>query len=355
MSDNLGRVLGERIAAYRETLVSTPLKRSLFSRYPWQHRIAHVHLADAIPTPITRLETADGSLWVKRDDLTSTFYGGNKVRKLEYVLAEVAERNCTPVVVGANASHQVLATSMFSQLLGIGCEVVLFPQPPTPGDTVVSEVLDGLGVPVYRASNRYALPLATARALITQGGRNERKCLIYPGGSSPHGNLGYVDCGLEIADAVLAGDCPEPDVVYTAFGTGGTAVGLAIGLTLGGLKSRVCAVRVADPVVSNRWHLKNEEWRTRRLLDSLDVRTQPSIGRISLVTDYLGDGYGHPLARADSAVDLARRSGLCVDQTYTAKALAAALDHQRRETSDVVMFLNTLSAVQPAGDPCPRD
>lgn len=347
MTDNLREALDRRLSVYKETLDSTPARRAIFNRYPIQDRIPHVPLADVLPTPVTRLETGSGNLWVKRDDLSSTLYGGNKVRKLEFVLAAARERNCTQVVVGATGSHQVLATAIYTRLLGIRCMAVLFPQPSAPEEELVSAVLDALEVPVHRAPSANRSPLTTAGVLLSRRHGVDRKCLVYPGGSSPAGVLGYVNCGLEIAGAVEAGECPEPDAVYTAFGTGGTAVGLAIGLVIGGLKSRVHAVRVAEPIVSNRTHLRTLEWRTRRLLRGLDIRYPDAFSRIRLVADYLGDGYGHPLPQAGFATDLAVRADLPIDQTYTAKALAAAIDHQRRNRSESVMFLDTLSAVDP--------
>lgn len=342
----LQQELDRRIGEYQQRLGADPATRLLLDRHNLRDKITHAQLADGLPTPITTLETDSGMVWVKRDDLTSSLYGGNKVRKLEYVLADVARRGCVPVIVGATASHQVLASVVFSRLLGIRCEVVLFPQPPTPQDAIVKSVLDAFDIRVHRASTPYRSPWATARALA--GWRRRRRlCLVYPGSSSPAGTLGYVECGLEIADAVRSGICPEPDVVYTAFGTGGTSVGLAMGLKLGGLSSKVCAVRVGEPIVSNLPHLRIIEWRARRLLGSLGVDTSSAIGRISLETAFRGKGYGHSTAEAEAAAELAVGAGLPIDLTYTAKALAATLDQHGQGPSRNIMFLETLAAENP--------
>lgn len=334
--------IDREIDDYRRRLAAAPQERILLDDFGIGDKIPHVPLADGLPTPITSLDTGSGELWVKRDDLTSSLYGGNKVRKLEFVLADVARRGRVPIIVGATASHQVLASVLFGRLMGIECEVVVFPQPPTPEEAVLTAVLDALDVSVHRASTPYRSPQAVARTLAAWRTDN-RVRLVYPGSSSAAGALGYVNCGLEIAHAVNAGACPEPDVLYTAFGTGGTTVGLALGLELGGLASRVCAVRVGEPIVSNMVHLRVMEWRTRRLLGSLGVKTASAVDRISLETSYLGSGYGHPIPEAQQAVDLARGAGLPIDQTYTAKALAAALDHQRRLPAASVMFVETLA------------
>ncbi|MGD9702250.1 MAG: 1-aminocyclopropane-1-carboxylate deaminase/D-cysteine desulfhydrase [Acidimicrobiia bacterium] len=351
MSDqHLRRALDRRITDYRATLSGSAVGRPLLTDYGVAGRIPHRVLADGLPTPVTGMDTGAGTLWVKRDDLTSSLYGGNKVRKLEYVLAHAATRGCTPVVVGATGSHHILASVLFCRLLEMSCEVVLFPQPPTPEAAVVQAVLDAYDVRVHRASTPNRSPWATARTLADGWRRGDRLCLVYPGSSSPAGTLGYVDCGLEIARAVQSGICPEPAAVYVAFGTGGTAVGLSIGLALGGLSSEVRAVQVGEPIMTNRPHLAITEWRTRRLLRSLGVDAPRSMHRISLVTAYLGEGYGHPLPGAAPAVELAHRAGLPVDQTYTAKALAAAVDHQRRAPSEHIMFLETLAATDPVSE-----
>ena len=164
-------------------------------------------------------------MWVKQVDLASSLYGGNKVRKLEYVLADAHDRDYSPLVVGGTASHHVLAAVVFARLLGIDCEVVLFPQPPTREQRVVRAVLDAFDVPIHRASTANGSPWAVVTALVSGLARRRRVRLIYPGRSSPAGTLGYVDCGLEIARAVRAGECPEPAVVYTAYGTGGRPSG----------------------------------------------------------------------------------------------------------------------------------
>lgn len=343
--------LDRALASHRARLEAETGEQRLLETHGVAGRLPRLHLADGLPTPVTTISSDHGPILVKRDDLTSTLYGGNKVRKLEFVLSEVKRRRCVPVIVGATASHQVLASVLYGRLVGVECAVVLFPQPPNPEEAVLSMVLEAFDVPVVRSATPNRSPLAVARALAARGAGGRRRCLVYPGSSSPRGTLGYVECGLEIADSVQRGQCPEPDIVYTAFGTGGTAVGLALGLQLGGLATSVCAVRVGEPIITNRAHLRLIEWRARRLLTSLGIPVRSAMHRISLETSYRGEGYGHPLPHARAATALAASAELPVDQTYTAKALAAALDHRRRDPRAEIMFLETLSApLRVAGD-----
>src|ERR1700677_4477293 len=162
------------------------------------------------PTPVEALAglSAPGcALWVKRDDLTHHVYGGNKVRKLEYLLGDARARGAKRLVtVGAVGSHQVLATTYFGTKAGFEVEAVLVPQART--DRVV-EVLRadlGLGLRAFPVGSWAAAPWALL-GRVASGAR-----LIPLGGSSAVGTEGYVDAGRELAEQVRQGAMPEPDV-----------------------------------------------------------------------------------------------------------------------------------------------
>ncbi len=116
---------------------------SLSERWSRLRSLPHVPLATT-PTPVERsraLSEALGSdVWVKRDDLTGTRYGGNKVRKLEYLLADAMDRRAdTIVTTGAAGSHHVLATSIYGRQLGLDVHGLLVPQPKTPHVAVMCQ------------------------------------------------------------------------------------------------------------------------------------------------------------------------------------------------------------------------
>jgi D-cysteine desulfhydrase len=287
------------------------------------------------PTPVERLPDALGrgrDVWVKRDDLTSGRYGGNKVRKLERVLdvvrASGARRIVTP---GGAGSHHVLATALYAGDLGIGVDAVLVPQPRTP------HVVDNLRAIAARARIWPAGSFADAGAVIAD-------CVacgafrVPVGGSTLDGALGYADAAAELVDQVARGELPEPKVVVVALGSGGTAAGLAAGFAVAGARIRVIAVTVAEP---GAWIA----WRARRLAAACvrELAPEATVGpRIEVVERYLGRGYGHATPEGDRALVLAARYGLSLDSTYTAKAFAAA--SELPEADDPVLYWQTLSS-----------
>ena len=291
------------------------------------------------PTPVERLPDALGrgrDAWVKRDDLTSGRYGGNKVRKLERVLdlvrASGARRIVTP---GGAGSHHVLATALYAGDLGIGVDAVLVPQPYTP------HVADNLRAIAARARIWPARPFADAAAVIAD--RVACGAFRVPvGGSMVAGALGYADAASEPLHQIARGELPEPKVVVVALGSGGTAAGLAAGLALAGSRIRVLAVTVAEPGV---WIA----FRARRLAAACVRALAPGAAitpRVEVIDRYLGRGYGYATPEGDRATALAADHGLSLDSTYTAKAFAAACDWP--EADDPVLYWHTLSSARDA-------
>src|SRR5688572_13833817 len=114
-------------------MTSTTAQPLLFDRYPQLARIPWMSLAE-VPTPVQPIDLQIGGAecWIKRDDLTSQIYGGNKVRKLEFLLAHAAARGVKRLITaGAAGSHHALATAVFGRQTGFAVSLVLFPQPLT--------------------------------------------------------------------------------------------------------------------------------------------------------------------------------------------------------------------------------
>jgi D-cysteine desulfhydrase len=290
------------------------------------------------PTAVQRIESigGQGALWVKRDDLTSATYGGNKVRKLERILADARARGARRIVtVGAVGSHHVLATAIFAKELGIPVEAVLVPQPMTPHVVENLRADLGLGVRVLPASS---FPFAALRL----AARTLRGAYYIPvGGSNLLGALAYVDAARELAAQVRAGALPEPDAVVVTLGSGGTAGGLAAGFALEGMKTRVIAVTVSDPAsLVARSAIRLAKAAARHEAKRLG-QPVPHL-RMEIDARYLGQGYGHPTEAGRRALTLAAEVGLTLDLTYTAKAFAAALD--RIKTERTLLYWHTLSS-----------
>jgi len=298
------------------------------------------------PTPVERfaVPAVERELWVKRDDLSSGFYGGNKVRKLEFLLA-VGEG---PVVtVGARGSHHVLATAVHAARLGRPCVGVLVPQPRTKHVDRVFALCEERCASLVRLPSPISIAYNLLPAAVTVGrgmavGRGAS--FIGPGGSSPAGILGYVNCGLELASQIRAGDCPAPTEVYVPLGTGGTAVGLALGLALARMDTRVVAVRVASVLAGNRAHLMRLAGRT---FDLIHESSRPQVmPPLNLVLDHrwVGGGYGHV---TEAGQDAQRRvTGLSLETTYTGKTMAALLRATGASPrGGPVLFLDTYGSI----------
>lgn len=259
-------------------------------------------------------------VWVKRDDLSSPLGGGNKVRKLELLLAAARRRGATTVLTaGGMGSNHVVATATHGARVGLACEAVVFPQPPE--DSARANLLRSVeaGVRLHCVRTRPGVPWALALA-----GRRAGVWTVAPGGSTPLGCLGYVAAACELKAQIAAGVCPEPDAIYVPLGSGGTVAGLALGCGLVGLRCPVLGVRVVE-----RWLMSGPlvAWlifRTAALLRSLGVSARPGPWRV--VDGYLGAGYGAATPQAREAVRLARElEGLPLETTYGGKAAAALL------------------------------
>lgn len=315
-------------------------RRALFERLPrLADLVPFVELADGLPTAV---EQVDDRLWVKRDDQTSSTYGGNKVRKLEFLLPVAQRRRGPLVTAGGIGSHHVLAAAVYAAGLGLDVEAVLFPQPVTDDVRETTAALAALdNVRVTRVPHRYLMPAALAQRLAALTPR--RPYLLWPGASTPLGTLGYVGAGVELVDAVVGNGLPRPDVVVVPLGSGGTAVGIALGLALAGwADTTVLAVRAADPVATNGRVLGALEAGTTALLAIGGA--WPRRTRLEIDGRWFGGVYGKPTVAGDNAMAVAAGMDLPLEPTYTAKAFAAALDRMRR--GERVLFVQTFSGTK---------
>jgi D-cysteine desulfhydrase len=301
--------------------------------------------APTLPTPVVEcsaLHTPHGRLWLKHDGLTHPVYGGNKIRKLLFVLDEAERVGARRILTfGATGSHHVLATALLARARGIETAAILTPQPMTPHVEEMSRAIAAQGVRVYRARSALTVPIAFL------GAQRTGDYVLAPGASTPLGARGYVEAVLELARQVRAGLLREPDVIVVPLGSGGTAAGLLAGVVHYELESRVLAVTVSK-VPFARAHVLRL---ARKTLAAMGSRVEPSEleGRLIVDREQLGAGYGHAPDDYEQLAELARRElGLGLDQTYTAKAFAAALSLVRssvpREHPLDVLYWHTLSA-----------
>jgi len=333
----------------------------LFEQYPGlRERVPHVALGD-FPTPVVRMAriekgllnpSDEASLFIKRDDLSSTVYGGNKVRNLEFLLGRALHDGKKEVLTfGGAGSNQGVATAIYAEEVGLRGISMLIPQPNAEmvrrnlcmSHRAGAELHHYPGMPCVVAATLYEL----VRHRVRQGAFPQ---VIPPGGTSRIGMVGFVNAALELKQQVDAGVAPAPDVLYVALGTMGTAVGLLLGLTLAGLHTRVVAVRVTAPqYVSMR--------KARRLFGATNALLHKADPALPLVAfpesdftlrhDHFGEEYGLYTEESVSAAQrVTETEGIALEPTYTGKAFAALLaDAQAGALKDqAVLFWNTANS-----------
>jgi D-cysteine desulfhydrase len=329
----------------------------LFEAFPQlKNRLPYTGLCE-LPTPIHKLagiarETGVEQLYIKQDGLTAQPFGGNKVRKLEFLLGEALDRGAREVLTfGFAGSNHALATAVHGQRLGLRCISMLLSQ--ENALYVRRNLLMSLqaGAELHYYKTKRALVLGTGyqlfRHLIKTG---KKPVVILPGGSSPVGVTGYVNAALELKRQLEKENTAEPDYIYITLGSAGTFVGLTIGLKALGIESRVIPVRVIDHSMLNKSRVLGLFSRTVTFLRSKD----PSFPEVKLSEDeldirdeYLGDGYARFTGKGMEAVRMmADLEDIRLDGTYTGKTFAALLDDARcgKLKNRTVLFWNTLNA-----------
>lgn len=298
------------------------------------------------PTPLTPVEVgAHRPLWVKDEGHAGDPYGGNKVRKLEWLLAAV--RPDAPIVTGgAVGSNHVVATATYAARLDLPVHAVLTPQPRTEHARRNAGVIARLTCSTWPAAGEPSAIAAFGRA-VSHAWRDSgrRPSTIWVGGSTPTGVLGWADGALELLDQCGEVGLEPPRRVYVPAGSGGIAAGLLVGFALAGVGTRVHAVRVADRMWANPGTTLLLARRAARIVRRAGA-PQRQVPRDQLVYEHswIGDGYGTPTPAGDAANTVAVHQGITVDPTYSAKALAAALAAVRdRDVRGPIVWVNTVN------------
>jgi L-cysteate sulfo-lyase len=314
------------------------------SRFP---RVKLAHLPTPLE-PMDRLSEAAGgtSLLVKRDDCTGLATGGNKTRKLEFLMAEALAQGADTVITqGAVQSNHARQTAAAAARLGLHCELLFENRIAQPDSVYLNSgnvFLDRMfGAATHHhpgGTDMNAAMAELARTLEAEG----RRCYVIPGGgSNPVGALGYVDCALEILQQANAQGLRIDRIVH-ATGSAGTQAGLVAGL---------CATHANIPVLGIGVNAPRDVQEDR--VYRLACATAELIGAAGCVSredvvancDYIGEGYGIPTEGMKAALlHLARTEGLLFDPVYSGKALDGMLDLLARgefSGDENVLFLHT--------------
>jgi D-cysteine desulfhydrase family pyridoxal phosphate-dependent enzyme len=297
------------------------------------------------PTPMEKLERLTRLLegpeiWVKRDDQTGLATGGNKARKLEFILADAIANRCDHIVtLGGPQSNHCRQTAAAAVGQGMECTVVLRGHPPSQhlGNLLLDDLL---GATIVWAGDRSREETAeeTVDHLWASG---QRPYLIPLGGSTPLGTLGYV-AAMEETLEQMAGQVLSFDAMVVASSSGATQAGLVLAAALSGYKGRILGISIDAPASDLSSLVCRLASGAARLLR---VRVELSTIRADVNADYLGGGYAivGSLER-DAIRTVARSEGLLLDPVYTGRAMGGLIDlirHGAFRKGERILFWHT--------------
>ena len=319
--------------------------RSRIAAWP---RTALAHL----PTP---LEKANGlsrllggpDIWFKRDDCTGLAVGGNKTRKLEFLLGEALHQGADSVLTfGALQSNHARQTAAAAARLGLRCHLILISEMGDreedwhqSGNRLLDEIL---GAHVHAVRNGEEAAQRAAELLEEARVREGHLYVIPVGGSNAVGELGYVNGALEL-DTQLRALSLDASVLFHASSSLGTQSGLTLGLHALGSPVQPRGIIVSDHSTPEEQRMELEQ-HTRALAEKLET-DPPSHQALQLDERQLGDGYGVVTDAALEAISIvARCEGLLLDPVYTGKAMAGLIEAIRSQEigpDETVLFLHT--------------
>jgi D-cysteine desulfhydrase family pyridoxal phosphate-dependent enzyme len=308
-------------------------------------RITRAQLA-SLPTPLEdapRLSAALGGgarVLIKRDDLTGLAFGGNKVRKLEYLIADALSRGADTVVTqGPVQSNHCRQTAAAAAKVGLGCVLVMNRRRAVEmqGNFLLDALL-GASARIVDVRPGYSRSDATAEVVEELRSAGRRPYVIPTGGSNGVGALGYARFVLELQTQLIDRELAA-DALYFSTGSGGTQGGLLLGARLFSAPWRLVGISPGDPI---------DEIVAGTLRDAREgaelVGLHHTFSETDLIVDpsYGGAAYEEPTAESEEAIRLfARTEGIILDPVYTAKAAAGMVDHVRNGLTGTVIFLHT--------------
>ncbi|MDZ4094051.1 MAG: D-cysteine desulfhydrase [Paracoccaceae bacterium] len=319
-----------------------------FARFP---RIRLGHLPTPLE-PMPRLSALLGGpeIWIKRDDCTGLSTGGNKTRKLEFLMAEAMAMGADMVLTqGATQSNHARQTAAAAAKLGLDCHLIL-------------EDRTGYNDPNYRLNGNVLLDVLHGATIehrgpgldmnaellaVAEGFRaSGRKPYAIPGGgSNATGALGYANCALELLVQMV--DCGLVfDQMITATGSAGTQAGLVVGLKALNAQVPLLGIGVRAPK-------DKQEDNVFRLAQAVEAKlgVQGAVARSDVVAncDYIGQGYGIPADSTLEAIDIfAKTEAILLDPVYSGKGAAGLIDLIRKghfTKGQRVLFLHTGGAI----------
>ncbi|MCE7749282.1 MAG: pyridoxal-phosphate dependent enzyme [Candidatus Heimdallarchaeota archaeon] len=324
----------------------------LFRKYPKLRNIPWVSTINS-PTPIHKMEEISKELnhkeiWVKRDDLTDDIYGGNKLRKYEFVFADILKKNKKRILTqGAIGTNHGLATTVHAKKFGLETHLFLVEQKLSQHvrENLLCHHYFGARLNLMKSNFRRKLAIK-ARLFI-----DKKAYFVTTGASSPLGTLGFVNAAFELKEQIDAKLIPEPDKLFVTVGSLATCAGLVLGLELAKVRTKVIGIGVTDPIWSskkNTLDLAVKALELMRTRDSSIPDVSDVIGERLIVDHrYFGGQYGVPTEEAMEAIKIAKKDELKLEYVYTGKTLSGLIDYIRKnklQKDEIIIFWNSKSS-----------
>ena len=307
------------------------IKSFLQKLFPHAH-LPYIKLTKT-PAPIKHLKNLGTTLqtpflYLKDESPISPFFGGNKIRKLEFLLADALQKGCTEVItVGSVGSNHATATAIHAQRLGLKCRVLLLPQRPTHMVKRNLLLMQHSNAIMHYCKN----PQEQKQIIISLLKEDPNSRYFIPvGGSGALGDLGFVAAAFELKKNIEKGLIPEPDFIYLCLGSGGSAAGLTLGAKLAGLtKTTIIPVSIGKnneniPATASR--MLKHYYAMQKHLNGGNIFSPLSSSDVPVNTFFATLGYAEMSKNISQAVRLMQQhEKINLDTTYTGKVLAAMM------------------------------
>ncbi|MFW9827029.1 MAG: 1-aminocyclopropane-1-carboxylate deaminase/D-cysteine desulfhydrase [Candidatus Thorarchaeota archaeon] len=340
----------------------------LFDLFPkLKEKILWIPILTNTPTPVERLvnlekylKLDEAQIYIKRDDKNHQIYGGNKLRKFEFLFANALQKKEKKAIVtyGGIGTHHGLATAIICRNFKppIKCDLFLYKQPLTKQVQESLLLFNYFGAKLHLSKTDLGSFIKALFFWIF----HRTYDFILPGGSpvfgrgTPLGIVGFIEATLELKQQINMGIIPEPDIIFVAGGTTGTAAGLVAGCKLLGLKSKIYCVAVYKDFLANAKNLARNANKALKFLKKADncfPKIKISKNDFKIVKGYLGPGYGFNTPEGQKAVDTIFKlegveKGFKLETTYTGKTMAAMIDILKKDENKakIVLFWNTYNS-----------
>lgn len=297
------------------------------------------------PMPALTHELGGANLFVKRDDLLGLTAGGNKTRKLEFLLADALDKGAdTLITTGAVQSNHCRLTLAAAVKEGLKCRLVLEERVPdsydpnASGNNFLFKLLGVEDITVVPLGTDLAAAMHEVAADLEKQGR--KGYIIPGGGSNPLGALGYVACAEELLTQTFEMGL-KLDAIVASSGSGGTHAGMVVGMHGNNSHIPITGISVRRPKDVQEGNIHKLASATAELLGLPDVPKE----QVTVFDDYVGEGYSLPTTSMIEAVTmLAKLEGILLDPVYTGKTMAGMIDLVRKgqfSKDQNVLFLHT--------------